>query len=105
MTRIGQFDRVIEIKRSEETVTDSGGVTSTWSTVSSLRTMVVKKLSDEILEAYGEADNSKITLRTRYTGDISLKDQIVLDGIEYNIREIIEIGRRRGLEIHCEVIQ
>lgn len=43
-----------------------------------------------------------MTFRTRWFAGISETDKLVSDGVEYDVKGVLEIGRREGLEIAAE---
>jgi len=46
--------------------------------------------------------NRQVTFKIRYLSDLLPDDLIIFDGREFRIVQIVEIGRRRGLEILTE---
>lgn len=44
-------------------------------------------------------DNFDARFLLRYRDDLATKDQIIHDGLTYDIFSIVEIGRRQGIEI------
>ena len=55
--------------------------------------------TSEFLAAYGASPEEAVIFRTRYLDDLTTADRVVYEGRNHDIREIKEIGRRRGLEI------
>ncbi|ORE90155.1 phage head closure protein [Aurantimonas sp. 22II-16-19i] len=102
MIRAGKLDRRITIERESETVDDAGRVTRAWAPIGSLRAEIVRLSTGEFLKGFGEEATTGIVFRTRFFADITTADRIAFDGDAFNVREIVEIGRRRGLEIRCE---
>ncbi len=102
--RAGKLDRVIEIRRPS-LVDDGYGnlVPGAPETVGTMRAQIVQSSTEEFFRAWGTADETAIIFRMRFI-DLYLSDEIREggeDGTEYDIREIKEIGRRRGLEVRC----
>jgi len=100
--RSGRLDRSITIQRQTETVTASGAVTSTWATVANVRAEIVQLSASEFLSAFGEADTKAIVFRIRFVTGITNGDRVTYEGQTYDLKQVVEIGRRRVLELHCE---
>ncbi|QNQ63104.1 phage head closure protein [Brucella sp. 6810] len=97
--RAGKFDRIIAIERETETVTPSGGVIKEWQAIAIVRAEIVQQSATEFLTGYGEAEDGTIVFRVRYRSGITTADRVAYNGARYNLKEIKEIGRRRGLEL------
>lgn len=97
--RAGKLDRSINIERETETVTPSGSVRKEWQAIATMRAEIVQQSAAEFLTGYGEAENGTIIFRVRYYPGITTADRVSYDGAAYNLKEIKEIGRRRGLEL------
>lgn len=104
MIRAGKLDRSITIERKSETVSVSGGVGTAWTNIATMRTEVVQQSANEFLTGYGEAEAGTIIFRIRYLAGITTADRIMFDGTAYNIKEIVELGRRRGLELRAVAV-
>lgn len=101
MLRAGRFDRQITIERETETVAASGAVSKTWATVATIRAGLVQRSADEYLTGFGEAETGSVVFRVRYLAGITTADRVTFDGAVYDLDEIAELGRRRGLELRC----
>ncbi|MDO6521284.1 phage head closure protein [Shimia thalassica] len=99
MIKSGKLDRQIDIEWKKETVGSSGSVTSEWLHVSSVRAELVQRSADEYLTGYGEAESRSAVFLIRYQSGITTADRVVWRGVAYDIDEIVELGRRRGLEL------
>jgi len=97
--RAGKLDRQITIERKTKTKTPTGSVVETWQEVTSLRAEIVQQTATEFFTGYGEAENGMIIFRTRYLGGITTADRVTYNGTAFNLKEIKEIGRRRGYEL------
>lgn len=102
--RAGKLDRTITLQRKTESISDSGAVVSAWTDIVTVRAEVVQQSATEFLTGYGEAETGTVIFRIRYLAGITTADQIMFDGTSYNIKEIAEIGRRRGLELRAVVV-
>ena len=100
--RAGKLDRKITIQRSIETK-DGPRVVTTWTEFATVRAELVKWSASEFSTGYGEAEAGTLVFRIRYLDGITTADRVTYDGIAYGIKEITEIGRRRGLELRAVV--
>ncbi|MBM3089257.1 phage head closure protein [Ensifer sp. T173] len=99
--RAGKLDRTITIERQTETIAPSGSVSNGWTPVATIRAEVVQQSANEFLSGFGEAENSTIIFRLRYVPGITTADRVTYNGTAYDLEEIKEIGRRRGLELRA----
>ncbi|MDE4173668.1 phage head closure protein [Phaeobacter sp. PT47_59] len=104
MIRAGKLDRQITIERKGETVAASGAVMSEWLPVATIRAELVQRSADEYLAGFGEADAGGAVFRIRYLAGITTADRVTCDGEAYDIDEIAELGRKRGLELRCSEV-
>jgi hypothetical protein len=63
---------------------------------------LVEQTAVEKTTAAGAVTVAQIKLRTRHTTSIAIGDRAQLDAVDYVVRGITEIGRRRELEIVLE---
>lgn len=103
--RAGKLDRTITIQRAVETVAPSGDAVPEWSNIATGPAEVLHRTSTEFTAAFGEAGKDAIGFRIRYLAGLTLADRVLFDGQAFNLVEIKEIGRRRGLELRCEAIR
>ena len=99
MIRAGKLDRQIVIERQTETVVASGAVLETWAPVATVRAELVQRSADEYLTGYGEAETGNAVFRIRHLAGITTADRVTCDGSTYDIDEIVELGRKRALEL------
>ncbi|MDH7785174.1 SPP1 family predicted phage head-tail adaptor [Ochrobactrum sp. 19YEA23] len=97
--RAGKLDRQITIERKTKTKTPTGGIVESWQAMATIRAEIVQQSATEFLTGYGEAENGTIVFRVRYLGGITTADRVSYNGTAYNLKEIKELGRRRGLEL------
>ena len=100
----GKLDRIIHIERNAETVTPSGAVIAAWTNLATVRAEIVKQTAAEFLTGFGEAETGTMIFRVRYLAGITTADRIMFDGVAHDIKEIAEIGRRRGLELRAVAV-
>ncbi len=99
MIRAGRLDREITIQRALEVVDYFGVPRHAWTAVATLRAERVEAAAVEENRAHGASSERTITFRTRYHLGISLADRVLFEGEAYDIKEVRELGRRRGLEL------
>ncbi|WP_238719701.1 phage head closure protein [Nitratireductor alexandrii] len=102
MMRAGKLDRQITIERETETVSATGAVSTTWAEFATVRAEIVQRSTDEFLSGFGEDEATGIVFRIRYLAGITTADRVVHAGTAYDIGEIVEIGRRRALELRAK---
>ncbi len=100
--KAGKLDREIAIERSTETINAAGVVNQTWTTLANMRAQIVTVKVDDASQAYGSATESTFVFRPRWLDGVTLDDRVSYAGQAYVIKEIVEIQRRRGLEIRVE---
>lgn len=103
--RAGKLDRTIEVRR-ETFVSDGygGQIPGGVATVSTLRAQVIQASTEEFIRTYGTSTETVVIFRTRWTDSVLLSDLLRYDGIDHNLIETKEIGRRRGLELRCKAV-
>lgn len=104
---IGQLDRKILIEQPVfETDTDSNQRKITgWEEIESNPNPYAKineKSGTEVMQTDQIAGVKFTNFIIRYRTDVDLKHRIVYNGWTYNIQSILEIGRKRYLNITCE---
>lgn len=99
MIRAGKLDRMITIERLTETVTPSGSVLKAWAAIASLRAELIQQSAEEFLAGPGEVENTTVIFRTRWMDGITTADRLIYNGKPHDLKEIAEMGRRRGLEL------
>lgn len=99
--RAGKLDRTIAIERSTHVVDDYGNPQYTWTVLATMRAQVVEASTTEYIRNYGASSENVTVFRTRWLDGVTLADRVVADGVNFDIKDIKEIGRRRGLELRC----
>jgi len=102
--RAGKLDRVITIQRFTSTVDDDGTPIQTWTDVATVRAQLVQSSTDEYIAARGAVDTAVVIFRMRWLDGITNADRVSYDDTLFNLKEIKEIGRRKGLELRCEAL-
>ncbi|WP_035266072.1 phage head closure protein [Ahrensia sp. 13_GOM-1096m] len=102
--RAGKLDKEIALQRSTDTVDDAGTPISAWTTYSEPRAQIVQQSTEEFIENQGAAEETLVIFRTRFIDDVLNSDRVLYGGKAHNIRELTEIGRKRGLEIRTVTV-
>jgi SPP1 family predicted phage head-tail adaptor len=102
MIRAGKLDRQITIQRQTETVAPSGAVSKAWAEIATVRAEIVQQSADEYLSGYGEAEQGNLVFRIRYLAGLSTNDRVIYDGTAHDIDQLVELGRKRGLELRVK---
>lgn len=98
--RAGKLDRIITIQRYTSGVDELGNPAGmVWSDLATVRAEIVQASTEEFIRGWGASDEALTIFRIRWMDGITNADRIVYAGRNHNIKEITEIGRRRGLEI------
>ena len=104
MIRAGNLDRLIELQEQTETVHPSGSVSKVWATIATPRAELVQLSADEIGTGYGEAQSDTLIFRIWWRPNLTTAERLIYAGKAFNIKRIVEIGRRRLLEIHAVAV-
>jgi head-tail adaptor len=81
----GKLDRTITVQRLIQAVAPSGAVSKTWSNLS-----------------FGEAARQTVVFLVRWhPSPITTGDRILYAGRTYDLKEIVEIGRRKGWQLRA----
>lgn len=99
--RAGKLDRSITLQRGSNTVDAYGAPLFTWEDIAAPRAQIIQTNTEEFLRAFGASEETAIIFRTRFLDGVTTADRILFGGEAFNIREMKEIGRRRGLELRC----
>lgn len=103
MIAAGKLQHQIIIERETETVSPAGHVRKTWAPIAEVRAEIVTATSTEFLAGWGEGDQNAAVFRIRWIPGVvvSTADRIAHGSRVYNIKSVIEIGRKRGLELRA----
>ncbi|MBB4123286.1 phage head closure protein [Martelella radicis] len=99
--RAGSLDQIITVQRSTETVNEYGAPVFSWTDIDTLRAQKVEASTDEFLRDYGAIDETAVVFRVRWRDGITPADRVVHDGMVFKLKQVKEIGRRKGLELRC----
>lgn len=100
--RAGNLDRRITIQTVGTIVDDYGrevpGGTVDLATVWA---SMQQQGGREFIAADAVQAERKVVFRLHYVSGLDEAMTVLHDGMEYDIREVRELGRRQGLELHC----
>lgn len=99
--KAGKLDRRITLERLAEVVSASGAVSEGWTPIATVRAELVRQSADEYLAGPGEAENKTVIFRIRWMAGLTLADRVSYQRETYDLEQIVEIGRRRGLELRA----
>jgi head-tail adaptor len=87
--RASKLDRLIEIETAATYLDEYGTPTDTWACIASLRAELIQDAATEYL------------FRTRFIDGITTAERVAYGELQLHVKQVKEIGRRRGLEIHA----
>lgn len=100
MIRSGSLQYKIDILRAgAETVDSYGARSNAWPVWRTISAEITERKVEETTEPSGTVTRETITFRARYRAGITTADRISFGGKQYEIRSVLEIGRRQALEI------
>ena len=97
--RAGSLSCRVSLERRSETLTASGEAVPTWLPYAVAHAQRVVLSTEEFLTGPGEGERRSVVFRLRWRPDVRLADRLVHDGIAYGLTEIVELGRKAGLEL------
>lgn len=99
--RAGKLDRIITVERAATAVDDAGTPQETWATVATLRAELLDDVAEEKQREGGASTERMVTFQTRFCPGVTVADRITFEGQPFNLLQVKEIGRRRGLELQA----
>ena len=103
--RAGKLDRSIKIQAFTSTVNEYGTPIEAWTDFATVRAQIIEASTEEFQRAYGEGGTTVVVFRIRWLSGVTIEHRVVYEGHNLNIRDIKEIGRRKGLELRCEEVR
>ena len=97
----GQLDRTISFNIIDGSRSSTSGAAkrNVLSTIANVPAAFIPVKGAELIRAGQVIDNFDARFLVRFRTDIAPKDEVVYNGVEYDIYQISEIGRQQGLEI------
>ncbi len=99
--RSGKMRHVITIERPETLISEAGSAVDRFDLLATLRAELVDSETEVFQRNVGDTPEPRRVFRTRWFADLKTNDQVVFRDQRYRIKEMIEIGHRRGLELRC----
>lgn len=99
--RAGQLTRRITVERRAETIDRAGTPEETWTPLAFVRAEVIQASTDEFIRSAGAEAVASAVFRIRFVEGITVADRISYAGQTWNVVEMKELGRRRGLELRA----
>jgi SPP1 family predicted phage head-tail adaptor len=100
--RAGDLDQVITIERSSALLDANRAPIETWTPLATVRAGIVTASTEEFMRGRGATSETSIVFRIRYLDGLTLADRVIYYGGAYNIKDMRELGRARGLDIRVE---
>ncbi len=99
--RAGKLDSTIIFEKSSTDIDDNGTPVQEWQACHTVRAEIIQESTEEFVRGFGASDEVRTVFRIRWLRDLTLAYRIRHGGRIHNIKEIKELGRRRGLELRC----
>jgi SPP1 family predicted phage head-tail adaptor len=64
-----------------------------------VRAQIIQASTEEFMKGWGASDEAAIVFRIRYFDGLTNADRVSYGGKTYDLKEIKEIGRRKGLDL------
>ena len=100
--RAGDLTETITIERASTALDANRSPTETWAPLAIVRAGIVTASTEEFMRGRGASSETSIVFRIRYLEDLTVADRVNYDGDAYNIKDMRELGRARGLDIRVE---
>lgn len=104
--RAGPLDRAVHLQhRTLTRDTDTGEQVESFTTYATVWTGKRDVRGREFFAAQQVNAEVSTSFQIRYRTDVLATDRMVIDGLDYNIVAVAEIGRREGLEIQASAVK
>lgn len=103
--RAGDLDRPITIEAKATTQAGNGELIESWSTLATVWAQVRELHGRERFQAQQVHAEIDTRFRMRHRTDVTVEHRISYAGSVYDIKAVMEIGRRVGLEILATAVQ
>ena len=102
--RSGNLDRTIVIQAYTQTgANEYNEPQLSWTTFATVRAQLIQAQTDEFLSgSSGVIDRVTAVFRIRWLDSLTSEHRVSYGGKVFDIQQVTEIGRRRGLELRCE---
>ena len=99
MARIGLLDRRVTIQSNTPTTDGAGQEVESWSTVATVWMGVKPQRGGERFQAHQVLGKAVTTFQARHRTDVTVLNRLQYNGQDWDIHDVREIGRKRGIEI------
>ena len=100
--RAGNLDRSIVIESRTTALDLYGAPADAWATFATMRAQLMQYVTADRETSRGNVTDTIVTFRTRWLDAVTLDHRVVYEDEAFTIRQIVEIGRRVGLDLKCE---
>lgn len=98
----GRMDRRVTLQARTVTQDAYGEEIPTWVDIATVWAHRVELRGDERWQALQSVAKTDIKYNIRYMDGLNPMDRLIEGGRVFDIKAVLEIGRREGLEIHAE---
>ncbi|MFV2082812.1 MAG: phage head closure protein [bacterium] len=99
--RAGQLDRIIMLRSMTSTTDDYGEQVETWADVGEVWAQKKDLRGGERFAAAQTVGQVDTVFIIRYIDGAGSLNQLIHDDRTYDIKAVLEVGRRKGMELHC----
>ncbi len=99
--RAGKLDKTITIERPVRSLGPAREAYTSWEVVATMRAQIVNGSTEEFIRGQGATTETSIAFRMRWLDGLTTEHRVTYDGAAYDIKELRELSRRRGLAIRC----
>lgn len=98
--RLGDMDRRVTLQRFTTTYDEYNEQIRTWMDLATVWAEVRQQGGREYLVAETIMADRRVVFFIRWFSGLTVLDRVRYDGLVHNIKEVREIGRRDGVELH-----
>lgn len=100
-----KLDRTITVQRMTQTVAPSGAVSNAWTNLATFRAEARDLTADEVATGFGSAEQGTVVFVVRWhPAPITTGDRILYEGQTFDLKQIAEIGRRKGWKLRAVAV-
>lgn len=101
--RAGRLDRALTLTRTTADTVDEFGTPMPGASevIAMVRAQRIEATTAEFMARFGEGSATAVVYRIRYVPGLLLTDKVTEGAEVFDIKELKELGRRRGWEIRC----
>ena len=103
MIKSGELDKRLTIRRATKTINTVGEEVETFVDVATVWGKVKYLRGSERYAAKQVIANMELEFIIRFRPDVTVKDLIRYDGTDYDLYEILPIGKKEGLQIKAGI--